>query len=101
MAFGISGGALFVERFVLHQPTQIDGLYKTLFLDTFQERAQQSIAGMARQMPRRCKAQLTQIQAWMLSPEGHAAFGLRLCFQFSFSVVLRRRRRSFGGAHAG
>jgi hypothetical protein len=92
MAFGISGGALFVERFVLHQPTQIDGLYKTLFLDTFQERAQQSIAGMAPSDAAQVQAQLTQIQAWMLSPEGHAgiwAFGFAFnsAFLLFFAVV--------------
>jgi hypothetical protein len=87
LAFGISGGALFMERFVLHQPTRIDGLYKSLFLDTFEERAQQSIAGMAPPDAAQVQTQLAQIQAWMLSPEGHAgiwAFG----FAFNSAFLL-------------
>ena len=81
-----------MERFVLHQPNQIDGLYKTLFLDTFQERAQQSLAGMGAADAAQVQVELAQIQAWMLSPEGHAgiwAFGFAFnsAFLLFFAVV--------------
>jgi hypothetical protein len=85
LAFGASGCGLLVQRFVLHQPGDIDGPYKTLVVDTFQDRAQQSIAGMAPADAAQVQAQFLQIQAWMLSPDGHAAIW---AFGFAFNSAL-------------
>jgi len=87
LAFGASGGALLVERFVFHQSSQIDGLYKTFVLDTFQQKAQQSMAGMSPADAAQMQSQLAQLQAWMLSPEGHA--GIWACgFAFNSALLL-------------
>jgi len=75
LAFAISGSALFVQRVVFHQGSQIDGEWKTALLAS-QEMTQQWMAGMV--TPDVAQAQTTKAQAWMLSPEGHAgwaAFG--------------------------
>jgi hypothetical protein len=95
LAFGASGGALFVERFMLHQSSQIDGLYKTFVLDTFQEKAQQSIAGMSPSDAAQVQSQLAQLQSWMLSPEGHAS--IWAC-GFAFNSVLLLFFAVAGGA---
>ncbi len=73
LAFRASGGALFVERFVLHQSSQIDAEWKAR-VDASQEMTQKLTA----QMGVGDEAQLLAQKAWMLSPEGHAgieAFG--------------------------
>jgi hypothetical protein len=85
LAFSASGSALFVERFVLHQSSQIDGTYKTFVLDTFQEKARQSIEGMGPSDAAPAQAQFAQIQAWLASPEGHA--GIWAC-GFAFNSIL-------------
>ena len=95
LAFGASGGALFVERVVFHQSSQIDGLYKTFVLDTFQQRAQQSMAGLSPTDAALMQNQLSQLQAWMLSPEGHA--GIWAC-GFAFNSVLLLFFAVAGGA---
>jgi hypothetical protein len=77
LAFSISGGALFVERFVLHQSSQMDAEWKTR-VAMGQQMAQQWTAGMGPTDATQAQAAQTQIQAFMLSPEGHAgieAFG--------------------------
>jgi hypothetical protein len=72
LAFGISGGALFVERFVLHQSSQIDAEYSSIFVDRFQQRTQQSMAGMGQADAAQAQAVFGSMQTWMQSPEGHA-----------------------------
>jgi hypothetical protein len=88
LAFGVSGGALFVQRFVLHQSSQIDAEWKTR-VDMSQQLTQQWTAGMGPADATQAQAARTQIQTFMLSPEGHAgieAFGFAanslflLCF---------------------
>jgi len=77
LAFGASGGALFVERFVLHQSSQIDAEWKSR-VDMSQQMTQQWTAGMGQADAAEVQAARAQIQAFMLSPEGHAgweAFG--------------------------
>ena len=91
LAFGVSGSALFVQRFLLHQSSQIDGIYKTLVLDKFQEKAQQMLAGMGPSDAAQLQTQLAQIQGWMQSPEGHAgfwAFGLAFNSLFLLFIVM-------------
>jgi hypothetical protein len=75
LAFAGSGGALFVERVVLHQQKQIDADWKTR-VDFSQQMNQQWMANLA--PANTMQAQASQMQTWMMSPEGHAgveAFG--------------------------
>jgi hypothetical protein len=77
LAFSASGGALFVERFVFHQSSQIDAEWKTR-VGMSQELTKQWTAGLGPADPAQAQAAQGQIQAFMLSPEGHAgieAFG--------------------------
>jgi hypothetical protein len=80
---------------VLHQASQIDGLYKTFVMDTFQQKAQQSMVGMSPPDAAQMQSQLTQLQSWMLSPEGHA--GIWAC-GFAFNSVLLLFFAVAGGA---
>jgi hypothetical protein len=78
LAFGVSGARLFIERVVLHQPAQIDSVYKA-FSDAFEQKMHESIATMSATDAAQVQASLSQVQGWILSPEGHAAiwsFGL-------------------------
>jgi hypothetical protein len=94
LAFGISGGALFVERFVLHQSSQIDAEWKTR-VDMGQQMAQQWTAGMAPADATQAQAAQTQIQSFMLSPEGHAGIE---AFGFAGNAVLLLFFAVAGGA---
>jgi hypothetical protein len=71
LAFGVSGSWLFVERVILHQSSQIDVVYNA-FVDAFREKAHDSIAGMAPPDAVQVQATIAKIQAFILSPEGHA-----------------------------
>jgi hypothetical protein len=71
LAFGISGGALFVQRFFLHQSSQIDTEWKN-YVETSQQ--------LAAQMGFSDAAQMQAQKALMLSPEGHAGFA-------TFSII--------------
>jgi hypothetical protein len=82
LAFGISGGTLFVERFVLHQSSQIDAEWKTR-VGMSQQLTQQWTAEIGSADAAQAQAAKAQIQAFMLSPEGHAGIE-------AFSCSLRR-----------
>jgi hypothetical protein len=69
VAFSISGGSLFAERFVFHQSTQIDAEWKTR-VDAIEQMTQQMMA----QMGAADQAQIQAQKNLMLSPEGHAGF---------------------------
>jgi hypothetical protein len=69
LAFGISGGVLFVERVVLHHPGAIDAEWKDRV-----EKSEQMTQQWATQMGIAEAAQATAQRDWMLSPEGHAGF---------------------------
>ena len=97
LAFGVSGSALFVQRFLLHQSSQIDGIYKTLVLDKFQEKAQQMLAGMGPSDAAQLQTQLAQIQGWMQLPEGHAGFW---AFGLAFNSLFLLFFAAAGGALA-
>jgi hypothetical protein len=73
LAFSISGGTLFVERYMLHQSSQIDGEWKSR-VDTSQQLTQQWTSGMNTADAAQAQATKTQIQNFMLTPEGHAGF---------------------------
>ncbi|MGD0831374.1 MAG: hypothetical protein ABR907_10550 [Terracidiphilus sp.] len=72
VAFGAGGLQLFVQRFFLHQSSQIDAEYSNIFITAFQQRTQQSIAGMGSADAAQAQAIFSAMQARMLSPEGHA-----------------------------
>jgi RNA polymerase subunit RPABC4/transcription elongation factor Spt4 len=67
LAFSVSGGALFVQRYVLHQSSQIDSDWKTRV-----ELSQQMTEQFASEMGVADKAQEQAQKAWMMSPAGHA-----------------------------
>jgi len=107
LAFAISGGALFVQRFVLHQSSQIDADWKTR-VNLSQEMAQEWTSSMGSSDAARSQAVAlrTQVQAWMMSPWGHAGietFGIAVnsLFLLFFAAgggalgarLLARRRR--------
>jgi hypothetical protein len=72
LAFAVGGGTLFVQRYVQHQSSQFDLLYKTSFLEPFQARMQQSIAEMGQPDAGQMQALWTPILEWMKSPNGQA-----------------------------
>jgi hypothetical protein len=69
LAFGVSGGDLFVKRYILHQASQMDSEWKAK-VDMSQQLTQQWVAQMGMADPAQMQAQRTQ----MLSPEGHAGW---------------------------
>jgi len=74
VAFSVSGGALFVQRFVLHQAGAIDSEWQARV-----EASHQLTQQLAMQMGVLDAARLQAQKALMLSPEGHAgieAFGM-------------------------
>jgi len=87
VAFGVSGIWLFVQRVVLHQAGQIDAVY-TAFLDAFEQKAHESMASMTTTDAAQLQATLGQIQAWLTSPEGHAAiWAISIAFNCAFLVL--------------
>jgi len=87
VAFGVSGIWLFVQRVVLHQAGQIDSVY-TAFLVAFEQKAHESMASMTASDAAQLQATLAQIQAWLTSPEGHAAiWAISIAFNCAFLVL--------------
>jgi hypothetical protein len=73
LAFGVTGGALFVDRYVRHQGSQMDAEWKAN-VEMSQQMTQQWSAGMGPADTAQAQAVRTQFQNWMLSPEGHAGW---------------------------
>jgi RNA polymerase subunit RPABC4/transcription elongation factor Spt4 len=94
LAFSISGGALFVQRYVLHQSGQLDGEWKSR-VEMSQQLTQQWTAGIASADAAQAQAARTQIQNFMLSPEGHAGFE---AFGFAINGVFLLFFAAGGGA---
>lgn len=107
LAFTISGGTLFVQRYVLHQSSQIDNDWKSRVAMS-QEMAQEWATSIGSTDAARAEAMAlrTQVQDWMMSPWGHAgieAFGMAVnaLFLLFFAAgggamgarILARRRR--------
>lgn len=86
VAFGVSGGKLFVQRFVLHQSSQIDAAWKASVEASQQLTAQMGLGDAA---------QMQAQKAWMLSPEGHAGFET---FGFIFNAAFLLLFAVAGGA---
>ncbi len=77
LAFAVSGSLLFVQRFMLHQSTQIDAAWKSMVEASQQVTAQMGFANAA---------QMQSQTAFMLTPEGHA--GLAAFQLFMYGVFL-------------
>jgi hypothetical protein len=96
LAFGVSGGQLFIQRFVLHQSTQIDAEWKARVV-MGQQMAEQLTSGMTPANAAQAQAVRSQFQAWMLSPEGHAGMEI---FQFAVNMAFLLFFAAIGGALA-
>jgi len=84
LAFSLSGGKLFVQRYMLHQATQIDSEWATLVTMSQQMTAQWS-ASLSSADAAQAQTLRKQMQDFMLSPWGHAGFEV---FGFVFNAVL-------------
>jgi hypothetical protein len=71
LVFAISGSFLFVQRYVLHQSSQIDSDWKK-GIDAGQQLTRQLAENMGPTLSAQMEAARVQQEAWMLSPEGHA-----------------------------
>jgi hypothetical protein len=94
LAFSISGGALFVQRFALHQSSQIDAEWKTRIAQS-QQLTQQWTSGMASNDAAQAQAIRAQVQTFMLSPWGHAGIE---AFGFAFNALFLLFFAAAGGA---
>jgi len=94
LAFSVSGGALFVQRFALHQASQIDGDWKER-VSMSQQLTQQWMAGVGPADVAQAQAARTQVENWMLSPWGHG--GLEI-FGFATNTILLLFFAASGGA---
>jgi hypothetical protein len=84
VAFGVSGAALFVQRFLLHQSSRIDSEWSSRVV-MGQQLAEQFTSGMTPADAAQAQARRAQFQAWMLSPEGHAGMeAMRLAANAAF-----------------
>ncbi len=96
LAFALSGSALFVERYLFHQSSQIDSEWQTR-VSFGQQMAEQFTAGLAPPDAAQAQAARAQFQAWMLSPEGHAGME---AFRFAFDGCVLLFFAVIGGALA-
>ncbi|HEY6489768.1 MAG TPA: hypothetical protein VIY99_11640 [Terracidiphilus sp.] len=94
LAFSISGGALFVQRFALHQSSQIDSEWKGR-VDTSQQLTQQWTSELEPADAAQAQSLRAQVQAWMLSPWGHAGIEV---FGLAFNAVFLLFFAAGGGA---
>ncbi|MGB9076880.1 MAG: hypothetical protein WCC26_08605 [Terracidiphilus sp.] len=94
LAFSISGGALFVQRFALHQSSQIDSEWKGR-VDTSQQLTQQWASELEPADAAQAQSLRAQVQAWMLSPWGHAGIEV---FGLAFNAVFLLFFAAGGGA---
>ncbi|HUX43619.1 MAG TPA: zinc ribbon domain-containing protein [Terracidiphilus sp.] len=71
LAFTVSGGALYVQRNVLHQSGELDTQWKS-YVSMSQQMSEQWAQGMTPADAKQAQVVRAQVQAWMLSPWGHA-----------------------------
>ncbi|HET7103254.1 MAG TPA: zinc ribbon domain-containing protein [Terracidiphilus sp.] len=77
LAFSVTGGALFVQRYVFHKAGQIDSEWQQR-VEMSQAMAQQWAEGVGAGDAAQARAMRGQVEKWMLTPWGHAgieAFG--------------------------
>ena len=94
LAFSISGGTLFVERFVLHQSSQIDSEWKNR-VEMSQQMTQQWASGLEPADASEAQSLRAQVKAWMLSPWGHAGIEVS---SLAFNAVFLLFFAAGGGA---
>jgi len=94
LAFAISGSALFVQRFGLHQSSQIDSDWKTRVAAS-QQLTQQWTSGLEPSDAGEAQTLRAQVQAWMLSPTGHAGIET---FSLAFNALFLLFFAAGGGA---
>jgi hypothetical protein len=94
LAFGMSSGALFVQRYFLHQAGQIDSDWKAL-VESLRQVSQQGTAGMAPADAAQVQAAYAQILAFLAKPEGHAGF---LAFGLAANALFLLLFAAAGGA---
>ena len=87
LAFGVSGGALFTERFLFHQSSQMDAEWKT-YITAGDQMAQQWAEGVGPAFAAQMQSAQAQNQAWRLSPEGHAGWEAFDLASYSVFLVL-------------
>jgi hypothetical protein len=73
LAFGVSGIALYVQRFFLHQSSQIDAEWNTA-VNLIQQTIQHLYSGMSQADAAQMQTIWAPILALMLKPEGHAGW---------------------------
>lgn len=94
LAFSLSGGTLFVERFVLHQAGHIDSEWKAR-VDLSQQMTKQWAVELEPSDAAQAQALRAQVQSWMLSPWGHAGIEV---FSLAFNAVFLLFFAAGGGA---
>jgi disulfide bond formation protein DsbB len=94
LAFTISGGTLFVERFALHQSAQIDSDWKSRVAMS-QQMTQQWTSELEPSDAAEAQNLRAQVQAWMMSPTGHAGIET---FSLAFNAIFLLFFAAGGGA---
>jgi hypothetical protein len=94
LAFAASGGALFVQRYALHNSAQVDRDW-TSRVDASQQMTAQWQAGLSGTDANEAKTLRTQIEAWMKSPWGHAGIE---SFGFALNALMLVLFAAAGGA---
>jgi hypothetical protein len=94
LAFAASSCALYTERYVLHQGSQIDADWKK-FVDLDMQVSQRFAGWIGAPDSAQILAQETEQQNWMLSPDGHASI---VVANFAFASVLLVLFAIAGGA---
>ncbi|HZB89563.1 MAG TPA: hypothetical protein VE291_12955 [Terracidiphilus sp.] len=73
LAFGVSGGALFVQRYMLHNVGQTDQAYRDYVSRAFEDAVRQSMSQVAAGDAAQVHAAMVQMESMFLSPWGRAA----------------------------
>lgn len=94
LAFTISGGAMFVQRFSMHQSRQIDSEWKSR-VETSQQMTQQWTAQLEPSDAAEAQTLRAQVRSWMLSPWGHAGIET---FSIAFNAIFLLFFAAGGGA---
>jgi hypothetical protein len=94
LAFTVSGGTLFVERYALHHASQIDSEWKSR-VEVSQQMTQEWAAGLEPSDAAEAQSLRAQVQAWMISPWGHAGIEV---FSLGFNAVFLFLFAAGGGA---
>jgi hypothetical protein len=98
LAFGVSGSALFVQRYILHQSSQMDAQWKNYadaYYQTNLQMIQQWSSWLDAEGMAKVQASQAGFHAMMLTPEGQAG---NVAFGLIFSSILLLLFAAAGGA---